>query len=288
MLRQAAAEMTIAELILATGSNAGVAASIHEGFYMIGRHQECQIRPKSKSVSRRHCLVHHVSGVVRVLDLKSTTGTMVNATRLEPQRWRTLKEGDEIRCGKVVFQLSLAGSGETGRSAPKESMETGEAWHDFDVAGFLDAEDDADREERYRNIRSKDQRTSQTKEQENTSDTDTDIDALDTLAETFSEEDDSSTDTSVESALPVKKSKDDKPTSKPGPNKQSRQVRMPKAKGPRKARTRRNLSWQLGGAGQLKAIGIVLFTIVAVGSCAYQIYQFSNPSSTRVVEELDY
>ena len=49
--------MTV-KLILATGSHAGMEETLKPGYYMIGRHEQCQIRPKSRSVSRRHCLLH--------------------------------------------------------------------------------------------------------------------------------------------------------------------------------------------------------------------------------------
>ncbi len=152
---------------------------------MIGRHAECQIRPKSKSVSRRHCMLHHVAGNVRVLDLKSTTGTIVNGSRLEPRNWRTLEDGDQIRCGKVVFQLSVANVAGAGKLTRNDSMAAGEAWHDFDVAGFLDAEDAADREERYSSIRAGGRTESEEPED---SDVDTEIESLASLEEAFADE----------------------------------------------------------------------------------------------------
>ena len=55
-----------AQLVLASGSRSGLAAPLFEGYYLIGRHEECQIRPKSRSVSRRHCLLHNHNGLLRV------------------------------------------------------------------------------------------------------------------------------------------------------------------------------------------------------------------------------
>lgn len=98
--------MTV-QLVLGTGSNAGLTAPIHRGYYMIGRHPECQIRPKTRSVSRRHCLLHHDEGVFRVLDLGSTRGTQVNGEKIAPKRWFELADGDELRCGKTTFRVSV-------------------------------------------------------------------------------------------------------------------------------------------------------------------------------------
>jgi len=97
----------IVRLVVGGGSHAGVAADILTGIYMIGRHRECQIRPKSHSVSRRHCLVQHQSGVVRVFDLKSKRGTYVNDVRIAPKKWQMLHHGDRLRCGSYWFKVAI-------------------------------------------------------------------------------------------------------------------------------------------------------------------------------------
>ena len=86
----------IAQLILATGSHAGVAASIQLGYYMIGRHGECQIRPKSRSVSRRHCILHHTETQLLALDLDSSSGTYINGEKIIPNCWVKLNHGDQL------------------------------------------------------------------------------------------------------------------------------------------------------------------------------------------------
>tara|TARA_R110002049_G_scaffold2750_8_gene22317 strand:+ start:278367 stop:279311 length:945 start_codon:yes stop_codon:yes gene_type:complete len=163
------------ELILATGSRAGLAASIMDGYYMIGRHADCQIRPKTRSVSRRHCVVFRENATFRVLDLESTSGTKINHERIEPKKWCDLKDGDVLSCGKICFQVSIrsrvhlptlsqesAPTQVNGRTSPAEpaadphtagEMVTGEAWQAFDIADFLESQDDADREQRYDKIR---------------------------------------------------------------------------------------------------------------------------------------
>ena len=98
--------MTV-RLIVGQGTHAGAMADIRLGFYMIGRHRECQIRPKSQSVSRRHCLVQHHPDWVRVFDLESKRGTFVNDVRLEPKTWHVLNHGDRLRCGKYWFEVAI-------------------------------------------------------------------------------------------------------------------------------------------------------------------------------------
>lgn len=97
----------IVQLILATGSNAGIAAPIYRGYYMVGRHPECQIRPKTRSVSRRHLLIHHDQSALLVIDLGSTSGTRINDEKIEAKRWYPVSDGDVLRLGKTVFNVSI-------------------------------------------------------------------------------------------------------------------------------------------------------------------------------------
>ncbi|WP_197455501.1 FHA domain-containing protein [Stieleria neptunia] len=143
------------ELIITQGSNAGTAASIHPGYYLVGRLKECQIRPKSRSVSRRHCLLLHNDDGFGALDLKSTRGTYVNGTRLQPHQWRVLADGDELRFGKVVFKVSvkqpvLATAGHAAEGPGHTDATFSEpppSWNNQDVAEFLEEEDQAEFDE---------------------------------------------------------------------------------------------------------------------------------------------
>jgi predicted component of type VI protein secretion system len=148
-----------ATLILATGSHAGIKEPLKLGYYMIGRDGECQIRPKSHSVSRRHCLLHHSSHGVRVYDLASANGTRVNEQVLEPNEWAWLCDGDQLRCGKIAFRVALETADQPADSAvaqasiapqaaPQSVIVRGKAWQDFDVVSFLEAEDEAERRQR--------------------------------------------------------------------------------------------------------------------------------------------
>ncbi len=98
-------------LVVGEGTHAGVSAEIRVGLYLIGRHQECQIRPKSQSVSDRHCLVQHQAGTARVIDLGSEFGTYVKETQLAPMVWTVLNHGDRLRCGKYWFDVVICDRG---------------------------------------------------------------------------------------------------------------------------------------------------------------------------------
>jgi predicted component of type VI protein secretion system len=146
MLRPGNSESMTARLVLQTGSRAGMPAPLQYGYYMIGRHQECQIRPKSRSVSRYHCLLCHNENVVQVLDLESTSGTRVNEEKLMPKSWVPLSNGDMLRCGKIVFRANVEidifaddFDEDSSASASDESAETLRGGDSRRIAGAANA-----------------------------------------------------------------------------------------------------------------------------------------------------
>ena len=94
-------------LVLAGGSNAGMVAEIKQGFYLVGRHQECQIRSESQSVSDRHCLLQHEGNFFRVFVLDDDSLTLVNHKPLDPKTWVILNHGDLLQVGRVPFLVAI-------------------------------------------------------------------------------------------------------------------------------------------------------------------------------------
>ncbi len=56
-------------------------------------------------VSRRHALIRRGEDTLTLLDLGSTNGTYLNGQRLIPNQPRVLRDGDEIRLGKLVLHV---------------------------------------------------------------------------------------------------------------------------------------------------------------------------------------
>jgi pSer/pThr/pTyr-binding forkhead associated (FHA) protein len=69
---------------------------------LVGRHPLCDVRPRSIRVSRRHCCLTEVDGVVIVRDLGSTNGTSINGQRVEAGR---LRPGDELAIANLRYRL---------------------------------------------------------------------------------------------------------------------------------------------------------------------------------------
>jgi hypothetical protein len=94
-----------AKLVVASGKSAGRAISLKNGRILIGRAEECDIRPLGEEVSRRHCLILVEGDAVTVEDLKSRNGTFVNGERIPAKM--TVKGGDIVRVGPLELKVSL-------------------------------------------------------------------------------------------------------------------------------------------------------------------------------------
>ena len=75
------------------------------GEYVIGRGDECHVRPNSTWVSRQHCLLRVKVEGVFLRDLGSRNGTLVNGARLLEEC--SLNHGDELHIGPLVFRVLL-------------------------------------------------------------------------------------------------------------------------------------------------------------------------------------
>jgi len=99
------------------GAHAGKEIAIKDEKFFIGRSESCQLRPKSESISRRHCAIVQKDGRVLVADLKSRNGTHINGVLLEPERAKVVKGGDLLKVGQLEFQIVI----EVGLGGVKKS-----------------------------------------------------------------------------------------------------------------------------------------------------------------------
>lgn len=90
-----------------SGNHEGKLIPIKEEKFFIGRGDDCQLRPKSESVSRRHCALVQKEGRLLLLDLKSRNGTFVNDKQLSHEKAKILKSGDHIRVGQLEFEVLI-------------------------------------------------------------------------------------------------------------------------------------------------------------------------------------
>jgi pSer/pThr/pTyr-binding forkhead associated (FHA) protein len=76
-----------------------------EGTVLVGRGTRVHVRVSDPTISRRHARLDVVAGRCWLFDLGSANGTYVNGRRVAEAT--PLENGDVIRFGRVVFELSL-------------------------------------------------------------------------------------------------------------------------------------------------------------------------------------
>ena len=87
------------------GKQTGTLIPLNRQKFLIGREEDCQLRPNSDLVSRHHCVIAVDDFTVRIRDLGSTNGTFVNNQRITTQV--VLKQGDLIKIGKLAFEMQI-------------------------------------------------------------------------------------------------------------------------------------------------------------------------------------
>ena len=113
--------MLSAQLVVRGGKHEGKRIVLERGRFLIGREQDCNLRPSSDLVSRHHCVFHVDDFTARLRDLGSTNGTLVNGERLTGER--TLSSGDRVSVGKLTFEVELKEVSDARAAAEREPSE---------------------------------------------------------------------------------------------------------------------------------------------------------------------
>lgn len=143
------------QLKVLTGGHQGKLIPVKHDKFLIGRSDSCQLRPKSESISRKHCAIIRKDGRILLMDLKSRNGTEVNGKKLDPSRAKILKNDDHIKVGKLEFIAVIeAGVSNVKKSEVKDvkqaAARTAEnladsRYEDVDVSSWLEEADQFER-----------------------------------------------------------------------------------------------------------------------------------------------
>ncbi len=98
-----------ANLILITNGESDKAFPLPGDVTVIGRRRNCDLRIPLDSVSRRHCQLTIEGDQLKIQDLGSRNGTLLNGKPIKENR---IKAGDVIKIGPIIFGLQIDGQPE--------------------------------------------------------------------------------------------------------------------------------------------------------------------------------
>jgi pSer/pThr/pTyr-binding forkhead associated (FHA) protein len=104
------------KLLVVQGKPEGKEIPLRIPKFLIGRGPECHLRPNSELISRHHCLFTLEANCVKLRDLGSTNGTVVNGERLTDEI--VLQNDDMIQVGPLGFQVMIEQTAPVAAVAP--------------------------------------------------------------------------------------------------------------------------------------------------------------------------
>jgi pSer/pThr/pTyr-binding forkhead associated (FHA) protein len=111
------------KLVVAQGPHKGKEILIKVAQFVIGRDPQCQLRPASPMISRRHCALVTRDSKIILEDFGSTNGTQVNDQRVKGEI--ELHHGDTIKIDPLYFEVQIEGLA-PAKAAPKPAHEHAE------------------------------------------------------------------------------------------------------------------------------------------------------------------
>jgi pSer/pThr/pTyr-binding forkhead associated (FHA) protein len=100
--------MKVSLLVLTSGKQEGKLLPLNLAQFVIGRDPQCQLRPASPLISKRHCAILQRDGKAFLRDFDSTNGTFVNGQKVVGEV--ELKQDDRVKVGPIEFCIRLEGT----------------------------------------------------------------------------------------------------------------------------------------------------------------------------------
>lgn len=104
----------VIQLVVSTGNRVGQVIPVSGEKFIIGRAEDCHLRPRSELISRYHCAILTGDEII-VRDLGSKNGVRLNGIKIETEH--KLNNGDRLAIGPLEFFVHIIDS---------DSMEDGE------------------------------------------------------------------------------------------------------------------------------------------------------------------
>lgn len=123
--------MLHAVLKVVGGKQDGKLIPLNTKKFLIGREQDCHLRPASESVSRHHCAITIDDFTVRVRDLGSSNGTSINGKRILGVH--EANPGDALQVGNLDFEIVFSKAGVPVAAGELEKGGTSFALDEFNL-----------------------------------------------------------------------------------------------------------------------------------------------------------
>lgn len=139
------------KLKVTEGANAGKEIIINKDKFLIGRADDCNLRPHSDAISRRHCVIIKTEKAIGVRDLKSRNGTIVNGEKITGDK--RLRNGDRLEIGPLKFEVLIEKTAGVQEATPASKKKKAGSSSNSDaaiggmVSQWLEEADDVAREE---------------------------------------------------------------------------------------------------------------------------------------------
>jgi pSer/pThr/pTyr-binding forkhead associated (FHA) protein len=128
--------MQITLIVLSDGKVKGKEIPVKTFPFLIGRDPQCQLRPASALVSKRHCAILVRDNKVFVHDFQSTNGTFVNDRQIMGDI--EIRNEDHVTVGPLNFAVRIESLPPVSRPTPPPASKTKtEAASDDDAAALL-------------------------------------------------------------------------------------------------------------------------------------------------------
>jgi len=108
--------MKLSLVVLTPGKMEGKAIPIAVNQFLVGRDPECQLRPASALISKRHCALMIRGSQAFIRDFGSTNGTYLNEEKVENER--ELHNDNHLKIGPLEFRVVLEVSPPVDKPTP--------------------------------------------------------------------------------------------------------------------------------------------------------------------------
>jgi pSer/pThr/pTyr-binding forkhead associated (FHA) protein len=108
--------MKLSLLVLSEGKASGTSIPVPLAQFVIGRDPQCQLRPNSPLISKRHCALLVKGTKVFLRDFGSTNGTFINDEPVKSER--QLNHDDILKIGPLLFRVQIENSVPVDKPTP--------------------------------------------------------------------------------------------------------------------------------------------------------------------------